>query len=496
MNDHFAASDHTGRNTYRAWVAHNEGVDRELHPNNQGRYGFRGRGPDSEARHNYWRIATEVVACWTAPRVIVNVKDYSYTARDGTVGIEPIVDDWARLLEQYGYVIAQRIKVPTPGLRYGANHDARVGHEVILDAPDVVAKLPPGFSDVKHPNFIAPELRPIVAGFDPELIEKVRWQSHDIRGTMIRTTPSGRVHRIEPHQDRADLDVAVTWQLIDLARRQLTGDNAEETRPAHDDRHYRCEVCGEVRTPSIVRPAYRTAHARQRPSVSRSAADADLGCRTARRQRARRSDHQWSQPRRARRRRPRTGKPMIEHHPPDTPIQWTAATGWVTGVSGAHGVVARETYGPLEWTSSTDNRPAPRPEGVKRLLDTQHVRHPPSPHDRRHTTGNVAASSSPLNVEQTPIFGSSADASRTTSSCPAAEVTGWCSAQTPNGPSTTPTSRWRSRHSRGFLGVAQVIEEDRRSVRRRPCLRPTHQGARRTPRTVDRTQRTGNRTPP
>ena len=82
----------------------------------------------------YWRIATEAVACWTgAARVLVNVKDFIRTPRGGTPVVHPHVDEWAEFLERSGWTITQRIDVPTPGLRDGANHGARVDHEVILD---------------------------------------------------------------------------------------------------------------------------------------------------------------------------------------------------------------------------------------------------------------------------------------------------------------------------------------------------------------------------
>ncbi len=125
---------HIERNTYRAWVAVNEGTDRELHINNQGRYGFRGRGPDSGARRAYWRVAAEVVACWTgARRAVVNVKDYTTPPATAPSASNPSSTTGPTSSNSSATRSPNGSRVPTPGLRYGANHDARIDHEVILD---------------------------------------------------------------------------------------------------------------------------------------------------------------------------------------------------------------------------------------------------------------------------------------------------------------------------------------------------------------------------
>ena len=129
MADDFKARDPEGRHTYRAAQHRLLGHDEPLHPNNMGRYGYRpGRPPENKAI--YWGIAEAAVACWTAATVFVNVKDFIHS----NDVVEPVVEPWAELLEHHGYLIVERVKVPVPGQRHGANRH-RVDHEVVLVAP-------------------------------------------------------------------------------------------------------------------------------------------------------------------------------------------------------------------------------------------------------------------------------------------------------------------------------------------------------------------------
>lgn len=141
MSDHFAAADTSKRNTYRAHLARTTGADRPLAHNNQGRWGYRGRGPQSGARREYWRIANEAVKCWRhADRALVNVKDFIST-RDEVTLIEPVVAQWRDVLENHGWLITDQIEVPTPGLRFGANAEVRIDHEVIIVADQAQGRL-------------------------------------------------------------------------------------------------------------------------------------------------------------------------------------------------------------------------------------------------------------------------------------------------------------------------------------------------------------------
>ncbi len=130
MADHFAATDGSHRNTYRAAVASNEGVDRPLHPKNMGCYGYRGTGPTSTKRAMYWRLAEAVVACWGGANLaIVNTSDFMARGK-----IEAVTEPWKRLLKRCGWQIEDVHRVKTARNGYGANGDVRVNHEDIIVA--------------------------------------------------------------------------------------------------------------------------------------------------------------------------------------------------------------------------------------------------------------------------------------------------------------------------------------------------------------------------
>jgi hypothetical protein len=123
MADHFRAGDDSHRNTYRQALQRTRGADRELHPNNTGRYNNR-RGQRIEAQ--YWKLCRVAVAHWPA-RAVVNVKDFYYQNEQ----LYPVVTKWIALLEEHGYTVRERIDVPCPGNRYGANRQ-RVETEAVL----------------------------------------------------------------------------------------------------------------------------------------------------------------------------------------------------------------------------------------------------------------------------------------------------------------------------------------------------------------------------
>jgi hypothetical protein len=123
MADHFRAGDDSHRNTYRQALQRTRGADRELHPNNTGRYNNR-RGQRIEAQ--YWKLCRVAVAHWPA-RAVVNVKDFYYQNDQ----LYPVVTRWMALLEEHGYTVRERIDVPCPGNRYGANRQ-RVETEAVL----------------------------------------------------------------------------------------------------------------------------------------------------------------------------------------------------------------------------------------------------------------------------------------------------------------------------------------------------------------------------
>lgn len=125
--DSFEARDNSKRRTYRSALAKIVGHDRELHPDNQGRWGYRGTPLSSPARAVYWSIAERVIGCWQdADAAIVNVSDFIAGDRQ-----EPVVAGWTRLLAAAGWDVSA-IPVSTKRWKYGANRERRVDAEVLL----------------------------------------------------------------------------------------------------------------------------------------------------------------------------------------------------------------------------------------------------------------------------------------------------------------------------------------------------------------------------
>lgn len=106
-----------------------------LHANNMGQYGYRGTRRDgrSAKRRGYWHLADKMVECWTTNPwcmgVYLNVSDFMSRGE-----VEPLVDDWAALLRQWGWDTRRRYKVETPRNRGNDNAEQRVGNEVIIVA--------------------------------------------------------------------------------------------------------------------------------------------------------------------------------------------------------------------------------------------------------------------------------------------------------------------------------------------------------------------------
>lgn len=96
---------------------------------NMGRYGYRkGR----RAYDEYWRIADGVVRQWGragAERALVNVSDF---IKGGE--IVKHCDEWVKLLETHEWTVVARHEITTRRNRKGANREARVEHEEILEA--------------------------------------------------------------------------------------------------------------------------------------------------------------------------------------------------------------------------------------------------------------------------------------------------------------------------------------------------------------------------
>lgn len=133
MADSWKMSDPSKRYTYRSYINEVEGADRELHPNNQGRYGYRGteRHGKSARRANYWKIARDAVRCWKgAELVLLNVSDFKHS--NGR--IEPLVSDWRDMLTEFGWAKQTVIPVATKRMKNGANAGERVDIECVIVA--------------------------------------------------------------------------------------------------------------------------------------------------------------------------------------------------------------------------------------------------------------------------------------------------------------------------------------------------------------------------
>lgn len=134
--DHHQALDGSTRHTYRSAVGAIEGRDRELHPRNMGRYGYRGTkrpedGGRSDKRAMYWALAQAMVPHWSkADAVFLNVSDF---ISHHTV-VEPHVSDWVALLGLHGWSKFEYHEVATKRMKHGENRDTRVPYEIVIVA--------------------------------------------------------------------------------------------------------------------------------------------------------------------------------------------------------------------------------------------------------------------------------------------------------------------------------------------------------------------------
>lgn len=122
ISDHFEPKDTSRRFTYRI------ALGQPLHNNNTGRYSIRG-GKKSWRR--YWDLATDAVECWSSYSVDAYVNVKSFVHNKEVVDLPRL---WRVLMESRGYEVVAELEVDCPGLRMGANHDARVDYETILVA--------------------------------------------------------------------------------------------------------------------------------------------------------------------------------------------------------------------------------------------------------------------------------------------------------------------------------------------------------------------------
>ena len=117
LADHHEASDPDERRTYR------HDLGRALHEDNSGQLHW---GPKYRSFHEQaWPEA--IRALRLGGRFVLNIKDH---VRDGVV--QPVSGWHVTTLSRLGLTLLWMIPVATPGLRYGANRDARVEHEWVL----------------------------------------------------------------------------------------------------------------------------------------------------------------------------------------------------------------------------------------------------------------------------------------------------------------------------------------------------------------------------
>lgn len=117
LADHHNAKDASRRRSYTHDLGH------VLHPDNSGamRWGREYR----EFHARAWREARRVLV--PGGLFLLNCKDH---IRRGIV--QPVTAWHVGELEYLGFVVVRWEKVPCPGLRYGANHSARVDHESVV----------------------------------------------------------------------------------------------------------------------------------------------------------------------------------------------------------------------------------------------------------------------------------------------------------------------------------------------------------------------------
>lgn len=130
MTDNHKPQDGSRRRTYRvAKIAITGDPEAELLPDNMGAHGYRSGG---KARRRYWDIANAVVAQWIpagCTRAFVNVSDFIMAGRVIEHGQE-----WHECLSDNGFRVIGIDDVSTRRMRDGANRDARVEAEWIIEA--------------------------------------------------------------------------------------------------------------------------------------------------------------------------------------------------------------------------------------------------------------------------------------------------------------------------------------------------------------------------
>jgi hypothetical protein len=121
LADHHNARDGSVRRSY----THDLG--RALHPNNAGTLQWRGFEKVKYCRFHHAAWAEAIRVLRASGWFVLNISDHT---REGQ---RQPVSDWQRdCLEGLGLVLVDEVTIPTPRLRYGANHNARVEVEMVM----------------------------------------------------------------------------------------------------------------------------------------------------------------------------------------------------------------------------------------------------------------------------------------------------------------------------------------------------------------------------
>ena len=115
---------------------------------------------------------------------------------------------------------------------------------------DNVERLWEGAADPADSRYVPIPLRDLVADCPAEVEAKLVRELYTTN-SMVRSV-GNRIVEVHPSTDPDGLELALIWKKCSWAATKLDGDKAAADRAAHDDLLYRCEICGEVRTPTLT----------------------------------------------------------------------------------------------------------------------------------------------------------------------------------------------------------------------------------------------------
>jgi hypothetical protein len=130
MADHHVAKDGSSRRSYTHDLQRTTGdPTRQLHPENAGKM-FAWQPAYWELHEAAWREVHRVLKPSTPERTFPFVLNVSDCIRNGKVF--PVVAKHRELCQNVGFMVLQHHEIPTPRLRHGQNHEARVPTEAVI----------------------------------------------------------------------------------------------------------------------------------------------------------------------------------------------------------------------------------------------------------------------------------------------------------------------------------------------------------------------------